>query len=71
VWSGASAPAVLVRKMCILILVLLKEKSDGYDHRWPVVLAGRKRGDRVQKFVLREQAIKVLGLEDVAKMKTA
>ncbi len=25
----------------------------------------------VQKFVLREQAIKALGLEDIAKMKTA
>ncbi len=26
---------------------------------------------KVQKFVLREQAIRVLGLEDIAKMKTA
>src|SRR5260221_5309516 len=35
--------------MCILILVLLKEKSDRHDHRWPVVLAGRKRGDRAPR----------------------
>jgi hypothetical protein len=27
--------------------------------------------DKVQKFLLREQAIKVLGLEDVAKVQTA
>jgi len=26
-----------------------EEAYSGYDHRWPVVLAGRKRGDRAPR----------------------
>jgi hypothetical protein len=48
--------------------------TDGLSH-WQAESEGIELLDtasgKVQKFVLREQAIKVLGLEDIAKMKTA
>jgi fatty-acyl-CoA synthase len=37
-----------------------------FEQSFPLTASGN-----VQKFVLREQAIKALGLEDVAKIKTA
>jgi hypothetical protein len=37
----------------------------------PTAMLLARRGYRVQKFVLREQAVKILGLEEVAKTKTA
>ena len=44
----------------------------GYDQQWPFLESyPMTASGKVQKFLLREQAIKLLGLEDVAKMRTA